>query len=93
MTDYEFATRNATAAIADALAIDRSRWTRTRPTFLDDAANATREAEKILKLVLSTQLASSSTSLRWPRLEKSSGRRRPWKWRGSRKDKKQRRSD
>ena len=59
MTDYEFATRNATAAIADALAIDRSEMDhRLGLIALDDAANATREAEKILEaLRRSTQLA------------------------------------
>ena len=50
VTDYEFATRNATAAIADALAIDRSEMDhRLGLIALDDAANATREAEKILE--------------------------------------------
>ncbi len=59
VTDYEFATRNATAAIADALAIDRSEMDhRLGLIALDDAANATREAEKILEaLRRSTQLA------------------------------------
>ena len=59
VTDYEFATRNATAAIADALAIDRTILDhRLGLLALRDAANATREEETILEaLRRSTQLA------------------------------------